>query len=255
MTPISGLVITLNEAHNIVDCLKSMKQVCDDIVVVDSGSTDNTVELARELGALVIVQKPFLGDGPQRTHGLPHCRHKWVLNLDADERLDDDFVEYVRQTDLDALNVDLVETRRRNLLGNRFTPYAGQYPDYVKRLFNKERGSFKPVVAHAFVEAPSSVKVPVHIIHYSYRDYPDLIIKSRYSAWLAKDMAQSNKPLHAWQPILHGSWAFLRHYFFQAGFMAGLDGLTISLCKGLSSYLKYAHAIELRRQQKEENHE
>lgn len=69
MTPISGLVITLNEAHNITDCIRSMKRICDDIVVVDSGSTDGTIELAREQGALVIVQKPFLGDGPQRSLG------------------------------------------------------------------------------------------------------------------------------------------------------------------------------------------
>ncbi len=253
MTPISGLVITLNEAHNIVDCIHSMKQVCDDVVVVDSGSTDGTIELAREHGALVIVQKPFLGDGPQRSLGLPHCRHRWVINLDADERLEDDFVEYIRQTDLDALGVDLVETRRHNLLGGRFTPYAGQYPDYVKRLFNREKADFKPVVAHSHIEAASSKKVPVHITHYSYRDYPDLVAKSRYSGWLAKDLAESDKPLHVWQPVLHGLWAFIRHYLIQAGFLAGLDGLTISLCKGLSSYLKYAHAIELRRSRKKES--
>ena len=83
MTPISGLVITLNEAHNITDCIRSMKRICDDIVVVDSGSTDGTIELAREHGALVIVQKPFLGDGLQRSLGLPHCRHQWVLNLET----------------------------------------------------------------------------------------------------------------------------------------------------------------------------
>lgn len=252
MTPISGLVITLNEAHNIVDCLSSMKRICDDIVVVDSGSTDGTIELAREQGAQVIVQKPFLGDGPQRSLGVPYCRHRWILNLDADERLEDDFVDYVKQTDLDSLGVDLVETRRHNLLGDRFTPHAGQYPDYVKRLFHKERAHFKPVVAHSHVETDSSVKVPVHITHFSYRDYPDLVAKSRYSGWLAKDLAESGKSLHVWQPILHGGWAFFRHYFIQAGFLAGLDGLTISLCKGLSSYLKYAHAIELRRIRKKE---
>lgn len=246
MTQISGLVITFNEAHNIVDCLRSMKQVCDDVVVIDSNSSDDTVALAQAEGATVIVQ-PFLGDGPQRTFGLPHCRHDWVLNLDADERLEDDLVDYLRRTDLDALNVDLVETRRRNFIGQRFTRFAGQYPDIVKRVFNRQRAAFTPVVAHTYIQADRSTRVPFHIRHYSYRDYPDMVVKCKYAGWLASKLADSDKPLHAWQPVFHGTWAFFRHYVVKGGFLAGLDGLTLSICKGLGSYLKYAHAIELRR--------
>ncbi|MCG9026540.1 glycosyltransferase family 2 protein [Laribacter hongkongensis] len=247
MTQISGLVITLNEAHNIVDCLRSMKTVCDDIVVVDSGSSDGTVELARQEGATVIVQVPFLGDGPQRSHGLPYCRHAWVLNLDADERLEQDLIDYISRTDLDSLGVDLVETRRRNYIGQRFTPYAGQYPDYVKRLFNRLKADFTPVTAHTYIQASSFIRINAHIIHYSYRDYPDMVVKCKYAGWLARNLADSNKPLHVWQPVAHGTWAFIRHYFVKAGFLAGLDGLTLSICKGLGSYLKYANAIEIRR--------
>ena len=227
MNEISGLVITLNESRNIVDCLRSMKQICDDIVVVDSGSIDNTVELAKAEGATVIVQKPFLGDGPQRTHGLPYCRHQWILNLDADERLEDDFVQYVKRTNLDDLGVDLIQTRRRNLIGDRFTPHVGQYPDYVKRLFRKDRAWFIPVVAHTYVEE-----------------------KCKYAGWLAKNLADSDKRLYSWQPFMHGFWSFLSHYVFKSGFLVGLDGLTLSICKGVGAYLKYAHAIEIRRARK-----
>ncbi|KUM02038.1 glycosyltransferase family 2 protein [Chromobacterium subtsugae] len=244
---ISGLVITLNEAHNIVDCLRSLRAVCDDIVVVDSGSTDGTIALAEAEGATVIVQKPFLGDGPQRSLGLPRCRHAWVLNLDADERLEPDFIAYVKNTDLDALGVDLVETRRRNYIGDRFTPYAGQYPDYVKRLFNRHRADFTPVVAHTCVKAATSTKVAVHITHYSYRNYPDMIAKCKYAEWLSVGLAKSGKKIYPWHPALHGGWAFFRHYVIKLGFLAGLDGLTLSMCKGIGSYLKYAHALELRR--------
>ena len=250
MNEISGLVITLNESRNIVDCLRSMKQICDDIVVVDSGSSDDTVELAKAEGATVIVQKPFLGDGPQRTHGLPYCRHQWILNLDADERLEDDFVQYVKRTNLDDLGVDLIQTRRRNLIGDRFTPHVGQYPDYVKRLFRKDRASFIPVVAHTYVEAKSSISEPIHITHYSYRDYLDMVEKWKYAGWLAKNLADSDKRLYSWQPFMHGFWSFLSHYVLKAGFLVGLDGLTLSICKGVGSYLKYAHAIEIRRARK-----
>ena len=247
MTKISGLVITLNEAHNIVECLRSMKRVCDDVVVVDSGSSDATIELARGEGATVIVQVPFLGDGPQRSLGLPHCKHDWVLNLDADERLEEDLVQYLETSDLNTLDVDLVETRRRNYIGNRFTPYAGQYPDYVKRIFNRQSADFTPVVAHTYVKAASAIRVNAHITHFSYKDYPDMVAKCKYAGWLARNLAESNKRLYVWQPVVHGGWAFFRHYVVKAGFLAGLDGLTLSICKGLGSYLKYANAIEIRR--------
>ena len=108
MNKISGLVITFNESRNIVDCIRSLKRVCDDVVVVDSLSADDTVALAEAEGATVIRQ-PFLGDGPQRTAGLPYCRHDWVLNLDADERLEDDLADWLARTDLDALPADAVE--------------------------------------------------------------------------------------------------------------------------------------------------
>ncbi|MGL5161094.1 MAG: glycosyltransferase family 2 protein, partial [Plesiomonas shigelloides] len=124
----SGLVITFNEEKNIQACLASLQQVCDDIVVVDSGSQDRTCELARAAGATVVTSVPFLGDGPQRSHGLPFCRHDWVINLDADERLDDDLVAYLQSTDVSALGVDAIENRRKNYIGQRTTPYAGQYP-------------------------------------------------------------------------------------------------------------------------------
>lgn len=184
MNEMSGLVITLNESRNIVDCLRSMKQVCDNIAAVDSGRSDDTVELAKAEEATVIVQKPFPGDGPQCNHDLPYCRHQWILNLDADERLEDDFVQYVKRTNLDDPGVDLIQTRRRNyFIGDRFAPHVGQYPDYMKRLFRKNRARFIPVVAHTYVEAKSSISEPIHITHYSYRDYLDMVEKYKYADW------------------------------------------------------------------------
>ena len=110
MHPYSGLIITYNEAHNIGACIASLAQVCRDIVVVDSGSSDVTVELARAAGAKVLVQVPFLGDGPQRSLGLKHCRHDWVINLDADERLEADLVATLK-ANAEWL-VDALECRR-----------------------------------------------------------------------------------------------------------------------------------------------
>ena len=91
---ISGLVITYNEEKNIGKCIDALFKVCDEVIIVDSLSKDRTVEIAKEKGGIVI-SKAFLGDGPQRTHGLPHCKNDWILNLDADEFLDTDAEEFI----------------------------------------------------------------------------------------------------------------------------------------------------------------
>jgi glycosyltransferase involved in cell wall biosynthesis len=246
MRPYSGLIITYNEAHNIAACIASLAQVCDDIVVVDAGSGDDTVELARAAGATVLVQVPFLGDGPQRSLGLRHCRHDWVVNLDADERLEDDLVAALKAGA--EWPVDALECRRRNYIGKRFTPYAGQYPDYICRIFDRRRADFTPLRTHSRVQARSTRKIDGHITHYSYRDYDDMFARAnKYSTWQAQEMFANGKSTSLAQAIAHGSVAFLKHYILKRGFIAGCDGLSISLSKGLGSYLKYAKLIELRK--------
>jgi len=246
MQPYSGLIITYNEAHNIAACIASLAPVCDDIVVVDAGSSDDTVELARRAGATVLVQVPFLGDGPQRSLGLPHCRHDWVINLDADERLEADLVDALKAaTDW---RVDALECRRRNYIGGRFTPYAGQYPDYICRVFNRRHADFAPLKAHSRVQARSTRRIDGHVTHYSYRDYDDLFARAnKYSTWQAQEMLAQGKTASLPKAIAHGGVAFLKHYIVKRGFLAGSDGLSISLSKALGSYLKYAKLIELRK--------
>jgi len=249
MHPYSGLIITYNEAHNIGACIASLAQVCSDIVVVDSGSSDLTVELARAAGATVLVQVPFLGDGPQRSLGLKHCRHDWVINLDADERLEADLVATLK-ANAEWL-VDALECRRRNYIGERFTPYAGQYPDYICRIFDRRHAGFAPLRAHSRVQARSTRRIDGHITHYSYRDYDDMFARiNKYSTWQAQEMLANGKSASLVKAIAHGAVAFVKHYLVKRGFLAGCDGLSISLSKGLGSYLKYAKLIELRKAEK-----
>ncbi|BCL76894.1 glycosyl transferase family 2 [Jeongeupia sp. HS-3] len=244
MQPYSGLIITYNEAHNIAACIASLAQVCDDIVVVDSGSSDDTVAIARAAGATVLVQLPFLGDGPQRSLGLPLCRHDWVINLDADERLEADLIATLQAQP--EWPVDALECRRRNYIGDRFTPYAGQYPDYICRIFDRRRADFSPLKAHSRVQTKSTRKIEGHVTHYSYRDYDDMFARiNKYSTWQAQEMFAQGKRASLGKAIAHGSIAFLKHYIAKRGFLAGCDGLSISLSKGLGSYLKYAKLIEL----------
>jgi glycosyltransferase involved in cell wall biosynthesis len=249
MQAYSGLIIAYNEAPNIADCIASLAQLCDDIVVVDGGSSDATVELARRAGANVIVQVPFLGDGPQRSLGLRHSRHDWVINLDADERLEPDLVAALKANG--EWQADALECRRRNFIGGRFTPYAGQYPDYVCRVFDRRRADFAPLRAHSRVQAKSTRRIDGHITHYSYRDYDDLFARAnKYSTWQAEELLKEGGRASLGTAALHGTASFVKHYVLKRGFLAGVDGLTISVAKALTSYLKYAKLVELEKARK-----
>lgn len=244
---ISGLIITFNEECNIKDCIISLRKVCDDVVVIDSCSTDKTVDVAKSLGATVLIQ-PFLGDGPQRIFGLQHCKHQWILNLDADERLEDDSIQLIKSLQLSKTEVDVYEMKRNNFIGTQITRYAGQYPDYVARLFNQKTANFSPVRAHTRVKGINHKLLDCHIKHFSYKNWSDLFSRQcKYATWGAEELVKQNKNISAFSPFAHGIWSFARHYFLKGGFLAGLDGLTISVSKSLGAYLKYAHAIELTR--------
>lgn len=241
---ISGLVITFNEEDNIAQCIDSLKRICDDVVVVDSCSQDKTAEIARSKGASVILQK-FLGDGPQRTKGVEFCRHDWIFNLDADERLEDDAVAAIQKLCFDKEECDVFELKRHNYIGDQITPYAGQYPDRVARLFNRKTAFFSPKQTHTKVEGKRHQHLQGHIKHYSYRDYHDLFSRQcKYASQIGAELAKSGKKISPFAPFLHGTWSFIRHYFVKKGFLAGNLGLTISLAKAMGAYLKYAFALE-----------
>lgn len=248
---ISGLIITFNEAENIRECIRSLREVCDDCVVVDSNSADKTQEIAKAEGATVIVQ-PFLGDGPQRILGLPYCKHEWVFNLDADERLEEDCIRKIQSLQLGLDGTDVYELRRHNFIGEQITPYAGQYPDYVARLFNKTTAHFSPVKAHTRVKGRRHCYLDCHIRHFSYKDYSDLFLRQcKYATWGAEEIVKNGRKPSFLTPFIHGSWSFIRHYFLKRGFLAGNLGLTISIAKAAGAYLKYAHACELAQRRRE----
>ena len=241
---ISGLVITLNEEKNIAECIQSLFTVCDDIVIVDSKSSDNTVMIAKSMGATVIEQE-FLGDGPQRSVGLKYCKHDWVLNLDADERLADDFIDVITDIDFIHNSYDAYEFKRKNILHDKWIKVAGWYPDYVRRLFNKRKTNFLPVKTHTKIETTNFKKIDAHILHYSFEDYQDMInIMNKYSSWQSETLFENNKKITFLTPFGHGFLSFVKHYFLKKGFLAGIDGFNISLLNALGSYFKYMKLYE-----------
>ena len=244
MSKLSGLVITYNEEKHIAACLQSLFRVCDDVVVVDSKSTDRTVEIAREQGATVLVQD-FLGDGPQRNFGLSHCHNDWVIYIDADERLDQDLVTELNTVPLGEDGVEAYECRRKNFIQDRWIKVAGQYPDYICRVFNKSKTCMSADKTHARITSNKLKQLSSHILHYSFDNYADMIDKlNLYSDWQSQSMFEAGRTVSQLAPFSHALGGFIKFYFLRKGFTAGLDGLTISMLNAMGSYFKYAKLVE-----------
>lgn len=242
---ISGNIITLNEEKNIADCIKSLSQVCDEVVVVDSGSTDATISIAEACGAK-IVRQSYLGDGFQKNVALDYVANDWVLSIDADERLTDEMVAEIKKLKIGDDGFDAYAFRRRNMVGSRWIKHCGWYPDFCIRLYNKNTARFASVKQHAKVEARKVKKINADMIHYSFKNIGELFSKSgrNYPNRSAKIMYLKGKRVSGFAPFTHGFFAFFRAYILKLGFLHGVDGLSVSMSIGLNSYLKYARLIE-----------
>ncbi|SFV67359.1 glycosyl transferase, family 2 [hydrothermal vent metagenome] len=243
---ITANIITLNEEHNIKACIESLQDVCDEIIVVDSNSSDATVMIAKSLGAKIVMQE-YLGDGFQKNVVLKYATYDWILSIDADERVDAQMSEAIQKVKSASIHPEAYSFKRKNYIGDRWIKVCGWYPDRCTRLYNKNATKFKEVMGHSSVQSRDVKPLEGNIIHYSYKNYHDLLNKTnRFSSRGAKMLLEKDKKANGFSPFLHFMAAFFRKYFLQRGFMQGLDGLTISLTASINSYMKYAKLIEMR---------
>lgn len=242
---ISGLVITFNEEKMIGKCIDALFKVCDEVIIVDSFSKDRTIEIAKAKGAIVVEQS-FLGDGPQRTHGLPFCKNDWILNLDADEFLDKDAENFILSKKYLKGNYDAFSFRVKNFLGDKLINFSGWYPDHKVRFFNKKTATPSESKVHQKIIAENEKRITVHILHYGWASLDQIIAKkNQYSGWHAQQLFDQGKSVNTFKPVLNGLVAFIRCYFFKKGFLNGVDGLSIAMIQGFFSYMKYAKLIKL----------
>ena len=248
---ISGIITTLNEEANIADAITSLQRVCNEIVVVDSESTDRTTEIARSMGAKVYLQR-YLGDGIQKNVALQYVTNRWVLSIDADERLSDELVAWILKTDFEKTPYDGFAVRRRNYIGSRWVKSCGWYPDYLVRLYRHDRLRFRDVKQHAFVPTVNTLEIKADLIHYRYKNCGELFSKParNYSTRGAKILYLQGQKANAFTPFWHGTAAFLSNYFLRGGIIGGVDGFTLALSIACNSYLKYAKLLEYQRDPK-----
>ncbi len=239
-------IITKDEEKKLPRCLDSVS-FSDEIIVVDSGSTDRTIEIAREFGCRVFSED-WKGYGPQKNSAIEKCKYEWVLLLDADERLAagaKEVIEKVQWTQATAFRF-----RRKNYLHGRWMKHSGYWPDWQIRLIDRTRGSFEGNLHERWVTDGPVVDLDACIEHYAFSDYSDMLkTLDEYSSVIARELYVSGKRANALSPILHGGGMFFKIFVIEKGFLDGLDGLVTALTKAGGSFFKYAKLLELQRGQ------
>ena len=244
MSKISGTIITLNNEGVIEDCITSLKLVCDEVIVLDSLSTDSTTEIAKKMGARVFLQD-FLGDGPQKKMASEYAKNDWVLSLDSDERLEPDLIAHINALDLDSETYEAYSFKRRNFCGPKWIKAASFYPDRVTRLYNKKKVNYNSSTSHAFIDVKAK-KINYHIIHYTYTSYTDWINKINfYSTQSAKTLHTQGVKKSNIRPITHSLFAFFKKLIIKGGIFQGIDGFTVALTTMFNTYMKYVKLNEL----------
>lgn len=225
MTPmLSVVIITRNEAANIRDCLASVR-FADEIIVVDSESTDDTVAICREMSARVIVQ-PFAGFGQQKNAGIDRATGEWILNLDADERAPEALRDEIRSVIASPNARDGYWIARQNYFGNQWVRHGGWWPDHTLRLFRRGRGRYNEHPVHAAVELNGTAgKLRHTLIHYTCRDFAVFADRQmRYAETIARALANEGCRAHAVDVALRPFFTFFKMYVLRAGFLDGAVG-------------------------------
>ncbi len=237
---LSVILITKNESMNIKACLDSV-HFADEIIVVDNGSTDGTIELARAAGANVIVTDDWPGFGPQKSRALAAANGQWILSIDADERITPELEKEILRTIHQADAADAYDISRRSWYCGRFIKHSGWTPDYVTRLFKRNMAHFTDHLVHERLIADgSNGKLKSVMLHYSYRDFSQVLQKvDNYSTLNAKQSYAKGKRAGIGTALLHGFWAFFRTYFIRRGIFDGAHGIALAISNAETSYYRY----------------
>lgn len=231
-------IIAKNEAHNIRRCLESVKWA-DELIVLDSGSTDNTVAIAREFTDNVFLTD-WQGYGAQKQRALERATHDWVLNLDADEFVDAGLQAEIKQAILSE-RADAYQIPIQMYFYGKPLRFSSS-PTRHARLYKRKGASFSCDIVHEKIVLPNGArlgKLTTPIMHHSFQDVSHALYKiNRYSSYSAKIRIKNNKRIGIGKTLVNSSWMFFRCYVFQLGFMDGLPGFLFAVLNAQGSFYR-----------------
>ena len=251
MLHVSACIICFNEEAKLEDCLKSLEGVVDEIVLVDSGSTDRTLEIAARYTDRVIHQD-WLGMGAQKAFAYSKASHDWILNLDCDERLTPQLAQSILAVRAGEPEHSAFDLPRKTYYVYRWLEHCW-YPEWRTRLFDRRRCEVRGTDPHEFVHVNQGTtgRLTGDLLHYSFDSLSDhLRTIDSYTTIAADRLIEKGTRVGLATPGLRGAWTFVRIYFLKRGFLDGFAGFTVALLSSVHTYLKYAKVLTARWQRR-----
>lgn len=239
---LSAIILSQNEADNIRDCIASVA-FADEVLVYDSGSTDGTQALAEAAGARVVQSGPWQGFGKQRKTAQQAAQGEWILMIDADERVTPELQASIESVIAQTPGDTAYAINRSSYFFGRFIKHCGWSPDWVARLYAKDRYQYDDAEVHEQLHCPAAKVEQLDglMLHYTCTDFQSFVTKSnRYAADWARARYRRGKRCGLHTALLHGLACFIRKYLLQRGFLDGRHGLLLSLLASQYVFNKYA---------------
>jgi glycosyltransferase involved in cell wall biosynthesis len=247
---ISACLITLNEARNLPRCLASVAPLVDEIVVIDSGSTDATAGIALKFGARVIHQD-WLGYVGQKNFALRQAAHPWVLSIDADEEISPELAESIQRVKLPPEEADPAGYRFSRIVfyRNKWVRHGDWYPDRLVRLFRRDKARFTGGRVHEKLELDGDfLTLPGHLHHFTYENATDRAARcAKYAELWAQSAHEEQRRAGPLSPRLHAAARFLKGYLLKLGFLDGAVGWDVAAGNAREVWLKYTLLRKLNR--------
>lgn len=241
---ISVTVLTKNSQQYIQEVLQTLTPF-GEVLLYDTGSTDQTMVIAKTFPNVRILQSTFVGFGPTHNLASEAASNDWILSIDSDEVASPEMIQAI--TDLNENPQAVYAFPRNNYFNGKFIKWCGWYPDRQYRLYNRTKTKFSDVQVHEaiIIENLSAVTLNGPIIHYSYASIADFLSKMQAYSTLFAQQNKNKKPSSLAKAIRHGLFAFLKSYIIKRGFLGGYEGFVISTYNGHTAYYKYLKLYEI----------